>query len=64
MAILKEELRPLWHQEQGWRKKYELENEVPNEADKEGVVVSLYNMDGEPFSMYVRIFYTGNGRDD
>ena len=58
MAILKEELRPLWHQEQGWRKKYELENEVPNEADKEGVVVSLYNMDGEPVPQCMLEFST------
>ena len=48
MTILKEELRPLWHQEQGWRKKYQLDSESQNEADKEGIVVSLYNMDGEP----------------
>ena len=47
MAILKEELRPLWHQEQGWRKKYQLENESQNDVDKEGIVVSLYNIDGE-----------------
>ncbi|MCX4267705.1 MAG: hypothetical protein OSJ62_03440, partial [Lachnospiraceae bacterium] len=49
MSILKEELRPLWHQEQGWRKKYQLDNEsAQNEVDKEGIVVSLYNMNGEP----------------
>ena len=51
MAILKEELRPLWHQEQGWRKKYQLENvenESQNDVDREGIVVSLYNIDGEP----------------
>ena len=48
MAILKEELRPLWHQEQGWRKKYQLDNETQGEVDREGIVVSLYNMDGEP----------------
>ena len=47
MAILKEELRPLWHQKQGWRKKYQLDNESQNE-DKEGIIVSLYNIDGEP----------------
>lgn len=37
MAILKEELRPLWHQEQGWRKKYQLDGDSQNEVDKEGI---------------------------
>jgi len=56
MAILKEELRPLWHQEQGWRKKYQLENESQNDVDKEGIVVSLYNIDGEPIPQCVLEF--------
>ena len=56
MAILKEELRPLWHQEQGWRKKYQLEGDSQNEVDKEGMVVSLYNMDGEPVPQCVLEF--------
>ena len=56
MAILKEELRPLWHQEQGWRKKYQLDGDSQNEVDKEGIVVSLYNMDGEPVPQCVLEF--------
>lgn len=56
MSILKEELRPLWHQKQGWRKKYQLENESSNESDKEGIIVSLYNIDGEPVPQCVLEF--------
>jgi len=58
MAILREELRPLWYQEQGWRKKYQLDNESQSDTDKEGIVVSLYNMDGEPVPQCILEFST------
>lgn len=59
MTILKEKLRPLWHQEQGWKKKYELDSEN-KEDEKEGIIVLLYNMNGEPVPQCVLEFSSEN----
>lgn len=46
MSILKEELRPLWHQEEGWEEKYKLAGEE-TDSDKGLLEITLYNTDGE-----------------
>ena len=55
MSILKEELRPLWHQEENWEKKYRHERECVNNGEggagyEEYIEPSLYDMDGNKLS--------------
>ncbi|MDE7045435.1 MAG: hypothetical protein K2O97_10580, partial [Acetatifactor sp.] len=54
MSILKEELRPLWHQEENWEKKYrheesEIDSSVGIEYD-EYIEPCLYDVDGNKLS--------------
>lgn len=50
MSILKEELRPLWHQEENWREKYQHGTEAGsgsgNAGPEEYIDLSLYDIDG------------------
>ncbi len=55
MSILKEELRPLWHQEENWEKKYRHETERSNHEEggfgyEEYIEPSMYDMDGNKLS--------------
>lgn len=48
MSILKEELRPLWHQEENWEQRYRHEPEQTDQVGgvEEYIEVSLYDIEG------------------
>lgn len=48
MSILKEELRPLWHQEENWEQRYRHEPEQVNQGEgfEEYIELSLYDIEG------------------
>ena len=50
MVLLKEELRPLWHQENGWREKYRhtVEGNGGEEQYEEYLELTLYSREGKP----------------
>lgn len=53
MSILKEELRPLWHQEKGWEKKYRHESAGDSAGGREDlgyeeyIDLNMYDIDGK-----------------
>lgn len=50
MSILKEELRPLWYQEEGWRSRYLHDSRTNSNAEnsEEECIITLYDIDGKP----------------